>query len=37
MKRSLVLSALEIALKQRHPPAALLCHSDQGSQYVSYD
>ena len=31
---SLVLAALEDALKRRHPPTGLVHHSDRGSQYV---
>jgi transposase InsO family protein len=36
MERGLVLSALEMAIKQRHPPVGLLCHSDRGSQSASH-
>lgn len=35
MERSLVLSALEMALKARKPTLGLLHHSDRGSQYAS--
>ncbi|NOK36940.1 IS3 family transposase [Corallococcus exercitus] len=35
--RHLVLSALDMALKGRRPPAGLLHHSDRGSQYASED
>ncbi|WZX23409.1 IS3 family transposase [Myxococcus stipitatus] len=35
--RHLVLSALDMALKGRCPPAGLLHHSDRGSQYASED
>jgi len=34
---SLVLSALGMAITNRHPQAGLLCHSDRGSQYASDD
>jgi transposase InsO family protein len=37
LERSLVLSALDMALSNRHPEAGLLCHSDRGSQYASAD
>lgn len=37
LERSLVVSALEMALQQRQPDAGLLCHSDRGSQYASAD
>lgn len=37
MERSLVISALEMALKARRPPPGLLHHSDRGSQYASGD
>jgi putative transposase len=37
LQRSLVLSALEMALTYRTPEAGLLCHSDRGSQYASGD
>jgi transposase InsO family protein len=37
LDRSLVLSALESALAQRHPGVGLICHSDRGSQYASAD
>ncbi len=37
LERSLVLSALEMALTSRTPEAGLLCHSDRGSQYASGD
>jgi len=35
MDTALVESALRMALDTRHPPAGLLHHSDQGSQYTS--
>ncbi len=37
MDRSLVLAALDMAVKQRRPPPGLLHHSDRGSQYASLD
>ena len=37
LERSLVLSALDMALTSRTPGAGLLCHSDRGSQYASGD
>ncbi len=37
LNRRLVLSALDMALKLRNPPAGLLHHSDRGSQYASRD
>jgi putative transposase len=37
LERSLVLSALDMALTSRRPEAGLLCHSDRGSQYASSD
>lgn len=37
MDTALVLSALRMALLGRRPPAGLLHHSDQGSQYTSLD
>lgn len=37
LERSLVLSALSMAIHNRHPEAGLLCHSDRGSQYASGD
>jgi putative transposase len=37
LNRILVLAALDMALKQRQPPAGLLHHSDRGSQYASKD
>ena len=37
LNRKLVLAALNMALKQRRPPAGLLHHSDRGSQYASGD
>jgi transposase InsO family protein len=36
MKVSLVNDALNMAIKQRNPPAGLLWHTDRGSQYASY-
>lgn len=35
MDTALVETALTMALRERHPPAGLLHHSDQGSQYTS--
>jgi transposase InsO family protein len=35
--RFLTLTALEDALRKRHPKAGLIHHSDQGSQYASYE
>jgi len=37
LERSLVLSALEMALTARQPGSGLLFHSDRGSQYASHD
>lgn len=37
MESSLVEAALNMAVAQRQPQAGLLHHSDQGSQYTSYD
>ena len=37
LERSLVLSALDMALANRRPASGLLCHSDRGSQYASGD
>ena len=37
LERSLVLSALNMALLNRRPLDGLLCHSDRGSQYASGD
>lgn len=37
LQRSLVVSALWMALTNRQPQAGLLCHSDRGSQYASHD
>ena len=37
LERSLVLSALAMAIQGRQPQAGLLCHSDRGSQYASGD
>ena len=37
LERSLVLSALSMAIRSRQPPDGLLCHSDRGSQYASGD
>ena len=37
IERSLVLSALEMALAGRRPTSGLVCHSDRGSQYASGD
>ena len=37
LERSVVLSALEMAITSRKPTAGLLCHSDRGSQYASGD
>lgn len=35
MRAELVVDALQMAVKRRRPPAGLIHHSDQGSQYVS--
>ena len=35
LERSLVLSALSMAIQNRKPEAGRLCHSDRGSQYAS--
>jgi transposase InsO family protein len=35
MEAPLVVSALQMGLRRRRPPAGLIHHSDQGSQYVS--
>jgi putative transposase len=35
MRQELVIDALQMAVKRRRPPAGLIHHSDQGSQYVS--
>ncbi len=35
MRAELVVEALEMAVSRRRPPAGLIAHSDQGSQYVS--
>ena len=37
LERSLVVSALDMALTKRSPASGLLCHSDRGSQYASGD
>ena len=37
MRTELVLSALDMALGRRLPPAGMLHHSDRGSQYASHD
>lgn len=37
LERSVVLSALDMALLGRHPTSGLMCHSDRGSQYASGD
>jgi putative transposase len=37
LERTLVISALDMALAKRQPSAGLLCHSDRGSQYQSGD
>ena len=37
MDRHLVINALMMAMWQRQPKAAVLVHSDQGSQYASHD
>jgi putative transposase len=37
LERSLVLSALSMAVTGRRPNTGLLCHSDRGSQYASGD
>jgi len=35
LEASLAVSALQMALKQRHPPAGMIHHSDRGIQYAS--
>ena len=35
MRKELVIDALQMAVKRRRPPAGLIHHSDQGSQFVS--
>jgi putative transposase len=35
MRAELVVDALQMALHRRHPDPGLVCHSDQGSQFVS--
>jgi putative transposase len=35
MRAELVVEALEMAVSRRRPPAGLIAHSDQGSQFVS--
>lgn len=35
--RTIVIDALQAAIAQRHPAAGLICHSDRGSQYASFD
>ena len=37
LERSLVMSALDMAIVGRHPGQDMLCHSDRGSQYASDD
>jgi putative transposase len=37
MTTQLTLTALRQAIKERHPPAGLIHHSDRGMQYASYD
>jgi putative transposase len=37
MTTQLTLTALQRAIKERHPPAGLIHHSDRGMQYASYD
>jgi transposase InsO family protein len=37
MKKALVIRALMMAINLRKPPPGLICHSDRGSQYASYD
>jgi putative transposase len=37
LDRSLVIAALNAALRLRHPTEALICHSDRGCQYASSD
>lgn len=37
LQTNLVLSALQMAVQQRRPPAGLLHHSDRGVQYASQD
>jgi putative transposase len=36
MKTDLVIQALRMAVKHRHPEAGLIHHSDKGTQYTSY-
>jgi transposase InsO family protein len=35
MKKELVMSALDMAVRRRNPSPGLICHSDRGSQYCS--
>jgi putative transposase len=35
MRNELTLTALNMAIRQQHPPAGLLHHSDRGSQYTA--
>lgn len=37
MARSLVIDALELAIRRRRPQPGLIHHSDRGSQYASHD
>lgn len=37
MKKELVMDALQKAFWSRKPPPGLICHSDRGSQYCSYE
>ena len=36
MKKSLVINALNMAIRRRRPLPGLICHSDRGSQYCSH-
>ena len=36
MRKELVISAMEMAVRRRKPPKGLIAHSDRGSQYCSY-
>ncbi len=36
MDTTIVIDALEMALRQRQPPAGCIFHSDRGCQYTSY-
>jgi transposase InsO family protein len=37
MTKKLVIDAMEMAIRNRKPPAGLIAHSDRGSQYCSND